>query len=45
MLGANYAFPECTVSRTAKYQGNGIFQIPTRDMISMLTGGTILLQF
>ena len=31
MPGANCAFPECTVSRTAKYQGIGIFQIPIRD--------------
>ena len=31
MPGANCAFPECTVSRTAKYQGIGIFQIPMRD--------------
>ena len=31
MLGANYAFPECTSSRTAKYHGIGIFQIPMRD--------------
>ena len=31
MSGANCAFPEYTVSRTAKYQGIGIFQIPMRD--------------
>ena len=31
MPGANCAFPECTVSRTAKYQGIGILQIPTRN--------------
>ena len=31
MLGAYCAFPECTVSRTAKYQGIGTFQIPMRD--------------
>ena len=31
MPGANCAFPECTVSRTAKYQGIGIFQIPMKD--------------
>ena len=31
MLVANCAFPECTVSRTAKYQGTGIFQISMRD--------------
>ena len=31
MPGANCAFPECTVSRTAKYQDIGIFQIPMRD--------------
>ena len=29
--GANCAFLECTVSRRAKYQGIGIFQIPMRD--------------
>ena len=31
MLGANGAFPECTSSRTAKYHGIEIFQIPMRD--------------
>ena len=31
MPGANCVFPECTVSRTAKYHGMGIFQIPMRD--------------
>ena len=31
MTGANCAFPECTVSRTAKYHSTGIFQIPMRD--------------
>ena len=31
MPGANCAFPECTVSRTAKYQGIGILQIPMRN--------------
>ena len=31
MPGANYAFPECTVSRTAKYQGIGILKIPMRN--------------
>ena len=31
MLVANCAFPECTVSRTAKYQGTGIFQNSMRD--------------
>ena len=30
MPGANYAFPECTISRTAKYQIIGTFQIPIR---------------
>ena len=29
--GANCTFLECTVSRRAKYQGIGIFQIPMRD--------------
>ena len=31
MPGANCAFPECTISRIAKYHGLGIFQIPMRD--------------
>ena len=31
MAGANCAFPQCTVSRTAKYKGIGIFQIPMRQ--------------
>ena len=31
MPGANCASPECTVSRTAKYQVTGIFQNPMRD--------------
>ena len=31
MPGANCAFPECTVSRTAKYQGIGILKIPMRN--------------
>ena len=31
MPGPNCAFSECIVSRTAKYQGIGIFQIPMRD--------------
>ena len=31
MPGPNCAFPECIISRTAKYQGIGIFQIPVRD--------------
>ena len=31
MPGANSAFPECTVSRTVKYQGIGIFQIAMTD--------------
>ena len=31
MPGANCAFPESTVSRTAKYQGTRTFQIPMRD--------------
>ena len=30
MPGANCAFPDCTVSRTAKHKGIGIFQIPAR---------------
>ena len=33
MPGANCAFPECTVSRTAKYQGIGILKIPMRNNI------------
>ena len=31
MPGANCAFPECTVSETAKYQDIDIFQIPMKD--------------
>ena len=30
MPGANCAFPGCHVSRTEKYKGIGVFQIPTR---------------
>ena len=30
MPGANCAFPGCRVSRTEKYKGIGVFQIPTR---------------
>ena len=31
MPGANCYFPECGVSRTKKYEGVGIFQIPMRN--------------
>jgi hypothetical protein len=30
MPGANCSIPECTVSRTDKHKGIGIFKVPTR---------------